>query len=262
MRPRAHRGREQQPTPQPDPQAEPRPETPAEAPKPPSAEGFEPITDPEPEQPPAQDPPPEPEQPADPAPAETVEGSEPAPAATSEAGEKMQGRLSELQSKLRDLLDYDQIAEVRLALGTRETDLEKHIKKANELGVREEDARRRLRLIRSSDTRFGLLSIFAAEEATYTERTLDMFYDQERPDGRPAAKPDPEPTDAQVNDAVHAHVADLDQQEADAAALAQETGTAIDGAADQPNAEGWDEGAPAVTPEGAERVAQVAGVSA
>lgn len=99
----------------------------------------------------------------------------------------MQGPLSDLQAKLRDLLDYDQIAEVRLALSSRSAELEKHIKKACDLGVREEDARRRVRLIDGSDTRFGLLRIFAPEQAT---EQRDIFFDPENPNGRTDAEQD------------------------------------------------------------------------
>ncbi len=95
------------------------------------------------------------------------------------------GPLSKLQIALQELLDYDQITEIRLALYSRETELEKHTKKGSDLGVREEDARRRLGVIRGSDLRFGLVRIFA--EAPATEQR-DVFFDRESPNGRPSAE--------------------------------------------------------------------------
>lgn len=146
--------------------------------------------DPDPEQPLGQDP--------DPA-AEPPKTDEPEP-----------GPLSKLQAALQELLDYDQITEVRLALYSREAELEKHTKKGSDLGVREEDARRRLRVIRGSEERFGLVMIFAPVEAT---EQRDVFYDREKPSGRPKS-------DAEVDQAVHDHVLEQDQLEAESAALA------------------------------------------
>lgn len=95
------------------------------------------------------------------------------------------GPLSKFQTALQELLDYDQITEIRLALYSREAELEKHTKKGSDLGVREEDARRRLRVIRGSDERFGLVMIFAPAEVT---EQRDVFFDREKPNGRPDAE--------------------------------------------------------------------------
>lgn len=94
------------------------------------------------------------------------------------------GPLSKLQAAVRELLDYDQIGEIRLALYSREAELEKHAKKGSDLGVREEDARRRLHVIRGDSLRFGLTRIFAPEEVT---EQRDVFFDREKPNGRPDA---------------------------------------------------------------------------
>lgn len=153
MRRNAHRRNES------EPQAAPEPSTTATAPVAPSAGPVEPIEQ-----------------------QETTEAEDTTKEPT--RAERMQGRLVELQEKLRGLIDYDQVAEIRLALSSRSADLEKHVKKAGELGVREEDARRRIRLIQGSDTRFGLLRIFAPEETT--EQT-DVFFDPSNPNGRPDA---------------------------------------------------------------------------
>lgn len=95
------------------------------------------------------------------------------------------GPLTKLQAAIQELLDYDQITEIRLALYSRETELEKHVKKGSDLGVREEDARRRLRIVRGSDERFGLVRIFAEEIAT---EQRDVFFDREKANGRPDAQ--------------------------------------------------------------------------
>lgn len=103
---------------------------------------------------------------------------------TTDAPPEEKGPLSKLQDAVRDILDYDQIGEIRLALYSRESELEKHAKKGSDLGVREEDARRRLHVIRGDSLRFGLTRIFAPEEVT---EQRDVFFDQEKPNGRPAA---------------------------------------------------------------------------
>lgn len=95
------------------------------------------------------------------------------------------GPLSKLQTAVRELLDFDQISEIRLALQGRREDLEKHRKKGAELGVYEPDTHRRIALLDGSDTRFGLIRIFAREEAT---ETRDLFFDAEKPNGRPDAE--------------------------------------------------------------------------
>lgn len=96
------------------------------------------------------------------------------------------GPLTKLQNAVRELLDFDQITEVRLALQGRREDLEKHRKKGAELGVYEPDTHRRIGLLDGSDTKFGLVRIFAREEAT---ETRDLFFDAEKPNGRPDAEP-------------------------------------------------------------------------
>lgn len=101
-----------------------------------------------------------------------------------ETGEEIEekGPLSKLQDSLRELLDYDQLTEVRLALKARREDLAKHRKKGTELGVYEQDAQRRLFLLDGDDTRFGLIRIFEREQAT---ETRDLFFDREKANGRP-----------------------------------------------------------------------------
>lgn len=94
------------------------------------------------------------------------------------------GPLSKLQAAIRELLDYDQIGEIRLALSSRTEEIDKHLKKASALGIREDDARRRLRLIEGTEIRYGLLRLFAPEEATSQH---DVFFDQQNPNGRPQA---------------------------------------------------------------------------
>lgn len=86
-----------------------------------------------------------------------------------------QGSLADSQNALRGLLDYDQLQEVRLALTARRSDLEKHRKKGNDLGVDENDAARRIRIIDGSDVRWGLKKLFAEEVTTYTR---DLFFDR------------------------------------------------------------------------------------
>ena len=93
-----------------------------------------------------------------------------------------QSPLIELQEKLRALLDFDQLTEVRLALFSRMEELEKHLKKGSQLGIAEQDARRRILLIDGSDIRYGLARIFAAEVCAYDE-TRDLFFDK-GPDGQ------------------------------------------------------------------------------
>lgn len=177
---------------------------------------------------------------------------------------KPQGPLSELQEKLRALLDYDQITEVRLALGAREGEIEKHIKKANDLGVREEDARRRLRLIRGSDTRFGLLRIFAPEETTYSE-TRDLFFDQESPNGRPTIKITFRTQDGEevtlTSEQLGLGERLVEVRELYAAGMlpADVEQSLRDGGFWHLIEDGWDEGPPAADAEGAERVASAAG---
>lgn len=92
------------------------------------------------------------------------------------------GPLSKLQTAVRELLDFDQITEVRLALQGRREDLEKHRKKGAELGVYEPDTHRRIALLDGSDTKFGLTRIFAREEDS---ETRDLFFDREKENGRP-----------------------------------------------------------------------------
>lgn len=152
---------------------------------------------------PEPEPQPEPQEPEAPA---RTEGTEP----EDQQPDEPKGPLSQLQDAVRAILDYDQIGEIRLALYSRETELEKHAKKGSDLGVREEDARRRLHVIRGDSLRFGLTRIFAPEEVT---EQRDVFFDREKTNGRPMS-------DADVDQAVHDHVQEQDALEAEAAALA------------------------------------------
>lgn len=170
----------------------------------------EPAGDPAPEQPPEEAPP------ADPAPEEQTAGED-------RPDEPEPGPLSQLQEALEALLDYDQMTEIRLALVSRAGELEKHTKKGSDLGVREEDARRRLRIIQGSDTRFGLCRIFA--ERPVTEQR-DVFFDREKPNGRPDGHVDEFEEPGVAFDPLTGE--DLSEQR-EAAALADETRTAVGG---------------------------------
>lgn len=110
--------------------------------------------------------------------------------------EPEKGPLSKLQDAVRDVLDFDQITEVRLALQARREDLEKHGKKGRELGVYETDADRRMRILSGDSTTFGLLRIFEREVAT---EQRDIFFERESPNGRKkeeAAPPAQDPAES------------------------------------------------------------------
>lgn len=128
----------------------------------------DPTPDPTPDPEPTPQPEPDPE-PGDPEPEPEVPPDEPEARVPVYAGP-----LSEIQSAIRTLLDADQIGEVRLALIARRSELEKHRKKGTDLGVRELDAMRRLRILDGDDTAFGLLLVFAPEAVS---ETVDMFFD-------------------------------------------------------------------------------------
>lgn len=95
------------------------------------------------------------------------------------------GPLTKTQDAIRAVLDHDQLSEIRLALSARREDLKKHEKKGVELGVSEPDARFRLEILDGTSTKFGLTKIFSALQAS---ETRDLFFDREKPNGRPRAK--------------------------------------------------------------------------
>lgn len=107
------------------------------------------------------------------------------PAASERSTVPEPGPLTKIQDAMRELLDHDQLSEIRLALGARREDLKKHEKKGTELGVSEPDARFRLDILDGTSTKFGLIKIFAP---FFASETRDLFYDREKPNGRPAAK--------------------------------------------------------------------------
>lgn len=164
-----------------------------------------------PETPPEQEPQPEPEAPAaaetnppegetnpptgEPAAPEweTAEPAEPTEPSEDEEEEEEDdddetpeaGPLTKIQNAIRAVLDHDQLSEIRLALSARREDLKKHEKKGVELGVSEPDARFRLEILDGTSTKFGLTKIFAPLQAS---ETRDLFFDREKPNGRPRAK--------------------------------------------------------------------------
>ena len=113
------------------------------------------------------------------------------------------GPLTQLQEQVRALFSFDQLSEIRLALSARLEDLKKHEKKGTELGVSEPDTRYRLEILKATSETFGLLRIFAPEQLS---ETRDLFFDREKPNGRP------------------------DPREKEDEALAREVGAALDAA--------------------------------